>query len=385
MSKILISTGTRPDIIKLHPVYAAFKEIPSVEVITISSGQQLEMAEETFNVFDWKPTWRFGMTNETRSSLTGIVGFLLQKYGDMIQFTSADRPIDLMIVHGDIATSLAAAQAAFLHRVPVAHIEAGLRTARFEEPFPEEGVRRLIAQISSLHFAPTDRAYYNLTKENIPQEKIFITGNTVVDALHTILAKPLNGQPQMFDPKWRSGRPLVLITCHRRESWGENLQILARYVKAWSERYPEVCFVWPVHTNPNVHDTVNAVMQAELSVVRENLKLVPPLSYHVFTHLLAASDLVITDSGGVLEEATVLGKRTLVLRRVTERPEAFNHPCVNLVGYDFTFLNALIDNELSDRRGECFSQGEKINTEIFGDGNAGTKIVKYIMSYLMEK
>ena len=378
--KDLISPGTRPDIIKLHPIYAALKEIPSVEVITVSSGQQLEMAEETFNIFDWRPTWRFGMANETRTSLTSMVGFLLQKYGEMIQFTSVDKPIDLMIVHGDIATSLAAAQAAFLQHVPIAHVEAGLRTARFEEPFPEEGIRRLIAQISSLHFAPTEIAYNNLIKENIAVEKIFITGNTVVDALHTILAKPLNGTPQILDPEWRAGRPLVLITCHRRESWGENLRIFTRYVKKWSERYPEVCFVWPVHANPNVHDTVNSTMQVELAIVRENLKLVPPLSYHVFTHLLAASDIVITDSGGVLEEATILGKRTLILRRVTERPEALTCDHVSLVGYDFIFLNSLIDHELTSQRGEISKP-----LSLFGDGEAGKRIVDHIMLYLLNK
>lgn len=378
MSRILISTGTRPDIIKLQPVYDVLKDIPSIQTTTVSSGQQLEMAEDTFEVFDWKPDIRLGMSNDIRFSLSNLVGYLTQRYGGIIQGANENhKPYDLVIVHGDIATSLAAAQAAFLHHIPVAHIEAGLRTARFEEPFPEEGIRRLIAQITSIHFAPTQTAYDNLIKENILAEKIFITGNTVVDALHTILAKPLNGTPQILSSEWRAGRPLVLITCHRRESWGENLRVFANYVKGWSERYPDVCFVWPVHNNPQVHNTAATVLGP---TIRENLKSIPPLSYHVFTHLLASADIVITDSGGVLEEAAVLGKRTFVLRRVTERPEALTCDFVTLTGYDFTFLNHLINEELTSQRGEISKP-----LELFGDGQAGKRIVEHLIHYLMNK
>lgn len=373
MKHVVLVCGTRPDIIKLHPVYAALRALPALTVSTIASGQHVELADETFEVFGWQPDIRLWMTEATRASLPNMLGYLIGHYGDVLH----DLHPDLVLVHGDVVTALAGAQAAFLQNLPVAHVEAGLRSSRFEEPFPEEGIRRLIAQITTLHFAPTEGAAQNLYNENIAPASIFVTGNTVVDALLTILAKPLAALPDFLTEEWRAGRPLVLVTCHRRESWGAQLHQLAVLITELSERFPDVCFLWPLHPNPKVGGVLRQFIAG--AVRHENFKLLEALPYHVFAHTLASADIVLTDSGGVLEEATVLGKRTFVLRQVTERPEAFQSEQVTLVGYDFSVLHDLLAEEFAVRQVEVSTP-----LQVFGDGKAGERIAAQITKFLAE-
>lgn len=369
---IAIIFGTRPDIIKLYPVYEQLKDVSYVNLYTIFSGQQKELGEETLKVFSINPHIRLHMSDLDRQTLFSMDGYL--EYALGMQFKLLN--IDLIIVHGDVITAFAAVRAAFLQRIPVFHIEAGLRTSTFEEPFPEEGIRRSIAQITSLHFAPTEKAKENLLKENISEDKIFVTGNTVVDSLLSILSKPICIPPEFLEyiEKYKIN---ILVTCHRRDNWGENLEKLCKYMNSLTD-IKSIGVIWVGHSNPNVSNTLHTYLN------KDKILYLNPLNYKQFISIMDRVDMILTDSGGVIEETSVLNKPTIILRNETERPEALELPHTYIIGNDYNKISYCIEAHMRFEDELLKSKNNKslLNYQIFGDGTAGEQICNIIEHYL---
>jgi UDP-N-acetylglucosamine 2-epimerase (non-hydrolysing) len=358
--KILVAFGTRPEAIKLAPVIAELRRRPSVSVQVVTTAQHRELLDQVLTVFAIVPDRDLAVM-EPRQTLAELSGRVLTAMDSLL---SADRA-DLVIVQGDTTSAFMCGLAAFYRGVPVAHVEAGLRTESPTSPFPEEMNRRLTGALASLHFAPTERARRALLKEGVAAEHVFVTGNTVVDALYFIRqseAYAHSAAPVPLDAPER----LLLVTLHRRESWGAPLAGMCRALRAIAECRTDVRIVFPVHLNPEVRASVH---QSIGGVPR--VTLVEPLDYLQFIALLSASWLVLTDSGGVQEEAPALGRPVLVLRDTTERPEAVEQGVARLVGTDpdaiLSAALALIDHpDERDRMARTVSP--------FGDGRAAIRI-----------
>jgi len=352
--KIALIVGTRPDIIKMWPVYQALSQQNQLETVVIQSGQHDSLATQAFNSFSFQPNRTICIEDKDKLQLGTLHSALVREFTYV--FGELEKP-DLVLVHGDTTTAFSAGVAAFLLNIPIGHVEAGLRTSRFEYPFPEEGFRRAISRFTTLHFAPTAKSANNLYSENIIKN-VFITGNTVVDSLNYILNKTSG--------IYYSFKPSILVTCHRRESYQKPLKQLCESLIELSKHCQ---VVWPVHSNPNIRDTV-----IDLLSNTKNIYLIGPENYESFINRLNTSRVVITDSGGVMEEAAVLGVPTMVLRTESERPEVLSLDNVKLIGYNF---QDLIDktifwlNHESDRH---------INN-IFGDGTAGIRIAEIIKNW----
>lgn len=371
---ICLIFGTRPDIIKMAPIYEQLKYDPNINLYTIFSGQQKELGEETLKIFDIVPDIRIYMTDLDRSSLYSMDSHLEYSFG--AQFTL--RKPDIVIVHGDVITSFAAARSAFLQKIPVMHVEAGLRTSSMEQPFPEEGIRRMISEITSIHFCPTERAKENLLKENISEEKIFVTGNTIVDSLLTILSQPplLPVDVLHYIKNYKMN---ILVTCHRRDNWGENLEKLCKYINSLAEIQSSIGVIWVGHTNPNVFNTINKYLN------KYRILYVDPLNYNQFISVMDRVDMVLTDSGGVIEETAVMNKPIIILRNEIERPEALELPKVYLIGHDYQKINMYVEKEILNQRDKIKLDGSVLNYQIFGDGTAGEQISSIIQNYLERK
>ena len=374
--------GTRPEAIKMAPLVKEFQKHPDKFRTTVCvTGQHRQMLDQVLEIFGITPDYDLNIMKQgqdlydvTARVLTGMRSVLDEA-----------RP-DLVLVHGDTTTSTAAALAAFYKQIPVGHVEAGLRTHNIYSPWPEEMNRQITGRIASWHFAPTPLSRSNLTAEAVPEERILVTGNTVIDALHIVVDRIRNdsGLADGLKESLRlagydteradAGRRLVLITGHRRENFGEGFLNICRAIKALSEKYPEVDFVYPMHLNPNVRRPIHEVFGQELSGLG-NMFFIEPLEYLSFVFLMEKSYIVLTDSGGIQEEAPGLGKPVLVMRDTTERPEALEAGTVRLVGTDCDRIVSEISS-LMDSPDAYTRMSRAVNP--YGDGRACPRIVEFI-------
>lgn len=371
MKKILIIFGTRPEAIKMAPL--AKELLKSFNVGICVSGQHREMLDQVLDVFNITPDYDLDVMH-SKNDLADINSLILIGVRDVLQNFKPN----MVLVHGDTTTALSAATAAFYLKIPVAHIEAGLRTYNLESPFPEEFNRRVIGLISRYHFAPTTLAKKNLLKELKLENDIFVTGNTVIDSLLTIVNeyKNLDFESEIIEQlDFLSGKnntlpKIVLVTGHRRENFGQGFENICYALKEIALMFPEVQIVYPVHLNPNISKPINSIL-SDIS----NIHLIAPLSYISFVKLMEVSYLILTDSGGIQEEAPSLGKPVLVMRDTTERPEAVEAGTVKLVGTDknriINEVTALLQNS------EKYLSMAKIDNP-YGDGHASTKIRKIL-------
>lgn len=376
MKKVLFVFGTRPEAIKMCPLIIEFRKYPlDFETSVCVTGQHREMLDQVLEIFDVKPDYDLNIMKQGQD-LYDITSKVLLGVRDVLD---AVRP-DFVLVHGDTTTSMAAALAAFYQRIPVGHIEAGLRTHDIYAPWPEEMNRQITGRIAAFHFAPTQLSFENLLKENVVAEKVLVTGNTVIDALHWMVNKIRSDSKLEFfvrqeikqtgyDTTRLSGRrKMVLITGHRRENFGEGFLNICHAIGTLAHQYPDVDFVYPMHLNPNVRKPVLEVLGNH----NPNIFLMEPLKYMQFVFLMEKSYLLLTDSGGVQEEAPGLGKPVLVMRETTERPEAVQAGTVALVGTDRCKIEqgvaALLNEPLLYER-----MSKAVNP--YGDGKACKRIV----------
>lgn len=365
--------GTRPEAIKLAPVAFALRECTDrIDWRIIVTGQHRAMLDQALAMFDLKPDVDLDIMIPGQTLYDITVRCLAQ----MNKLLSAS-PLDMVIVQGDTTTTFAAALAAFYKQIPVAHVEAGLRTHNKLSPFPEEVNRRLTGVIADLHFPPTETSRDNLFAEKVDPSTVEVTGNTSIDALQWVLA---NRQPQFGAPLDRlieSGRRIVLLTSHRRENFGDPMRRAFQAIARTIQAYPDLELVFPVHPNPNVRREVEAVFAGQSRV-----HLIDPLDYVNFAHLMRRSYLILTDSGGVQEEAPTLGKPVLVLRDTTERPEGVHAGTARLVGTDAKQIESAMHALLSDA-GSYARMAEAVNP--YGDGLASRRIVERIVKFLASR
>ncbi|MFF1879655.1 non-hydrolyzing UDP-N-acetylglucosamine 2-epimerase [Leifsonia sp. NPDC058230] len=361
LPKVLVVSGTRPEAIKLAPVVHALESSKKIETIVVATGQHRSMLDQVNRLFGIEPRYDLDVLKD-RPDLAGITAAIVQGLGPILE---AERP-DLLMVQGDTTTVFAAALAAFYAKVPVAHVEAGLRTGDRYNPFPEEINRRLTTSLTSLHLAPTATSRANLLAEGVDPESIHVTGNTVIDALLDVTARHLPATDPALAGVAES-KSTVLITSHRRENWGEPMANIGRAIARLSTAFPETMFVLPAHLNPTVRDTLLPPLAGLANVI-----VTEPVDYVDMAFLLTASTIVITDSGGVQEEAPSLGKPVLVLRETTERPEAVEAGTVRLIGTDEEAIVAEATELLTDRAA-YEAMAHAVNP--YGDGLAARRIL----------
>ena len=369
--------GTRPEAIKMCPLVKEFKKRDDVfETIVCVTGQHREMLDQVLKIFDVTPDIDLNIMKQGQD-LTDVTVRILNGMRDVFKEC---RP-DVVLVHGDTTTSTAAALAAFYAQIPVGHVEAGLRTHNIYSPWPEEMNRQLTGRIATYNFSPTQLSKKNLIDENV-MGQIFVTGNTVIDALHYVVDKLKNDKAiakeqdeVLFNAGYdvtrlADGKKLVLITGHRRENFGDGFIRMVTAMKFLSEKYPEVDFVYPMHLNPNVRKPIHEVFGDNLT--RSNFFFIEPLQYLEFVHLMSKAFIVLTDSGGIQEEAPGLGKPVLVMRDTTERPEALESGTVHLVGTDYNKIVNEVSILLEDA--EAYARmSQAVNP--YGDGLACGRIV----------
>lgn len=384
--KILLVFGTRPEAIKMAPLVKAFEsEADTFDVRVCVTGQHREMLDQVLELFEIIPDIDLNIMHKGQN-LYDVTNAVLNGVGQVIR----DEHPDLVLVHGDTTTSMAAALASFYEQVPVGHVEAGLRTGNIYSPWPEEMNRQITGRIATLDFAPTKLSRENLIRENVNPENITVTGNTVIDALYQVVDKIKSNEGlrlkltrNLLDSGYdvhrleSDRRRLVLITGHRRENFGDGFHEMCRAIAYLAQKYPDVDFVYPVHLNPNVRNTVNEELSVKYN--SENLFLINPLDYFDFVFLMSKSCLVLTDSGGIQEEAPGLGKPVLVMRNTTERPEAVDAGTVKLVGTDFRkiteYVSVLLDDEV-----QYAQMAHAVNP--YGDGKACGRIVQSVKEHL---
>ena len=383
MKKILIVFGTRPEAIKMAPLVLAMKkEKEAFETKVCVTGQHREMLDQVLKIFDISPDYDLNIMKQGQD-LYDITARVLTGMRDVL---NACKP-DTVLVHGDTTTSTATALAAFYQQIPVGHVEAGLRTNNIYSPWPEEMNRQLTGRIATYDFAPTTLSRENLLKENVPEEKITVTGNTVIDALHMVVDR-LNSDKALLEEqievlkkagydarRLANGKRLVLITGHRRENFGQGFIDMVTAMKDLSERYPDVDFVYPMHLNPNVRKPIHQVFGEDLTSY-PNFFFIEPLQYVEFVYLMEKSHIVLTDSGGIQEEAPGLGKPVLVMRNTTERPEAVTAGTVKLVGTNHDLIVKEVST-LLDNADEYMKMSRAINP--YGDGKACQRIIEKLV------
>jgi UDP-N-acetylglucosamine 2-epimerase (non-hydrolysing) len=352
---IALVVGTRPEAVKMAPVARALDESGWAHPILIATGQHGDVVREVFDLFDLKISHELEISRDEHSVAELSARLLVE-----IDAVLGRHPVGLVLVQGDTATTLAGGLAGFFRRVPVAHLEAGMRTHDLGAPFPEEGNRRLVGQISSLHLAPTARARDNLLHEGVPAEQVVLTGNTVVDAL-------LSARRDPMDDDLLADRPVVVVTAHRRESWGEPLRRIGRAVARLARRHPDAVFVVAAHMNPLVRAEIEAAVRGCL-----NVHLAGPVAYGQFLGLLARAQLVLTDSGGIQEEAPTFGVPVLVTRDSTERTESVDAGRARLVGTDEDTIVSAADELLTDPTARLAMHGPNP----YGDGLAGQRVAQ---------
>lgn len=366
--------GTRPEAIKMAPLVKEFQaRANEFETIVCVTGQHREMLKQVLELFDIKPDYDLEIMKEGQDLYDVTTRVLL----GMREVLKKTKP-DVVLVHGDTTTSTAAALAAFYQQIPVGHVEAGLRTHNIYSPWPEEMNRQLTGRMASYHFAPTELSRKNLLAEGVATDRIFITGNTVIDALLQVVTR-VKGNADLRNEVSRkllqfgydvnrleAGRRLVLITGHRRENFGEGFLNICRAIQTLSKRFPEVDFVYPMHLNPNVRKPIREIFGDNLGGLG-NLFFIEPLEYLQFVTLMDRSSIVLTDSGGIQEEAPGLGKPVLVMRDTTERPEAVKAGTVKLVGTDYNQIVGNVEKLLTDNA--AYAEMSRANNP-YGDGKA---------------
>ena len=381
MKKIMLVFGTRPEAIKMCPLVKEFqKHTDAFETVVCVTGQHREMLDQVLEIFEVKPDFDLNIMKQGQD-LTDVTARVLTGMRDVF---SQCRP-DVVLVHGDTTTSTAAALAAFYQQIPVGHIEAGLRTHNIYSPWPEEMNRQITGRIATYNFSPTPLSETNLQAEKV-HGNIYVTGNTVIDALHLVVNKLKNdkelAQEQEavlseagYDVKRLSGgRKLVLITGHRRENFGDGFIRMVTAIRDLKNKYPDVDFVYPMHLNPNVRRPIHEVFGEDLSGLG-NMFFIEPLQYLEFVYLMEKSTIVLTDSGGIQEEAPGLGKPVLVMRDTTERPEALSSGTVHLVGTDYDKITSEVSTLLEDEQAYA-KMSKAVNP--YGDGKACDRIVRIL-------
>lgn len=372
--------GTRPEAIKMAPLVKEFQKYPEkFETIVCVTGQHREMLDQVLHIFEIVPDYDLNIMKQGQD-LYDVTARVLMGMRDVLK----EAQPDVVLVHGDTTTSMAAALAAFYQQIPVGHVEAGLRTHNIYSPWPEEMNRQITGRIATYHFAPTPLSKQNLLAEGVKEEHIYVTGNTVIDALYMVVDKIKNDkdldaelenllkQAGYDANRLVGGRKLVLITGHRRENFGDGFINMCTAIKDLTKKYPSVDFVYPMHLNPNVRKPIHEVFGEDLSNLG-NMFFIEPLEYLSFVYLMEKSTIVLTDSGGIQEEAPGLGKPVLVMRDTTERPEALEAGTVKLVGTNYDKIvnevSALLDNQ---------AYYEKMSKAVnpYGDGKACKKIIE---------
>ena len=366
MHRIAVVFGTRPECIKMAPVIRALDETPDVEAVMISSGQHKQMLEQVFEWFNIQPHRDLAIMRPAQT-LTDITCNTLSG----LEKVFAEEPLDLVLVHGDTTTTLASTMAAFYAKIPVGHVEAGLRTYDYTAPWPEEMNRHVVDHLATLHFAPTELSKQHLLEERIPKEGIFITGNTVIDAFLTVVEEGY----RFRDPRL-AGLPerMMLITAHRRESFGAPLENAFHAMREIIDAEEDLVAVYPVHRNPNVLGPAERILGGHPRII-----LTEPLDYKEFSNLIARSTLILTDSGGIQEEAPTLGKPVLVMRDVTERQEAIEAGTARLVGCD---RERIVSEALKLLRNPAEYDSMARRNNPFGDGTAGRQIADLCTAWL---
>jgi UDP-N-acetylglucosamine 2-epimerase (non-hydrolysing) len=378
--KVLSVFGTRPEAIKMAPLVKELQKRNIISSICVTA-QHREMLDQVMELFELMPDYDLNIMKSGQDLYDITSSVIMRLKGVYSEFNP-----DLILVHGDTTTSMVAALAAYYKQIPVGHVEAGLRTHNIYNPWPEELNRRITSCIAKYNFTPTKLSMQNLINESIPENSIFITGNTVIDALFSILDKiktdvsvlqtiytnlKNNGFNMKFVENWEKGHRMVLITCHRRENFGKNMENIFEAIKELCFRFSHVSFVLPMHLNPNVRNIIRNVFQ---NVQLNNLFLTEPLDYLSFTYLMKLSYLIMTDSGGIQEEAPSLGKLVLVLRETTERPEAIQAGTVRLVGTDFNNIVSEVEKVL------ILESHYLVNKNPYGEGNSSEIIADIIIN-----
>lgn len=373
--------GTRPEAIKMAPLVKELqKHNNTFETIVCVTGQHREMLDQVLHIFDIKPDHDLNIMKQGQD-LYDVTARVLTGMRDVLKEVQPD----VVLVHGDTTTSTAAALAAFYQQIPVGHVEAGLRTHNIYSPWPEEMNRQITGRIATYHFAPTPLSRQNLLTEAVDDSKITVTGNTVIDALYWVVDKikkdkTLNNEQEQvlfkagYDiNRLKNGKKLVLITGHRRENFGDGFIHMCTAIKDLALKYPDVDFVYPMHLNPNVRKPIREVFGNENTI--SNMFFIEPLEYLTFVYLMEKSTIVLTDSGGIQEEAPGLGKPVLVMRDTTERPEALDAGTVKLVGTDYNKIFNEVSELLDDKKSY-----EKMSKAVnpYGDGLACTRIIKHL-------
>ena len=374
--------GTRPEAIKMAPLVKEFQKYPDkFKIVVCVTGQHREMLDQVLHIFDILPDYDLNIM-KLGQDLYDVTSRVLLGMRDVLKEVKPD----IVLVHGDTTTSTAAALAAFYLQIPVGHVEAGLRTNNIYSPWPEEMNRQITGRIATYHFAPTPLSKQNLLAENVKLEQIAVTGNTVIDALYMVVDKIKNDKALNVElesilshagydvNRLANGKKMVLITGHRRENFGGGFISICKAIQVLTQKYPEVDFVYPMHLNPNVRKPIHEVFGEELSNLG-NMFFIEPLEYLSFVYLMEKSTIVLTDSGGIQEEAPGLGKPVLVMRDTTERPEALEAGTVKLVGTDYDKIvnevSALLDNK------EYYERMSKA-VNPYGDGKACNRIVNFL-------
>jgi UDP-N-acetylglucosamine 2-epimerase (non-hydrolysing) len=374
MKKVMLVFGTRPEAIKMAPLVKEFQKSPDFETVVCVTAQHRQMLDQVLNLFDITPDYDLDVMKPGQDLYEVTSNIILG-----LKPVLAEAKPDIVLVHGDTATTMATSIAAFYQQITVAHVEAGLRTHNIYSPWPEEGNRQVTGRLATYHFAPTDESRANLLKENVDDTNVIVTGNTVIDALLSVVSKIESDKAleqtlvaTIADKGYvvnRSKR-LILVTGHRRENFGQGFLNICEGLKSLALEYPDVDIVYPVHLNPNVQKPVNEI----LSDV-DNVFLIDPLDYEPFVYMMYNSHFILTDSGGIQEEAPSLGKPVLVMRDTTERPEALEAGTVKLVGTDkdkiISECKILLENE------EAYKVMSKSHNP-YGDGKACERIVSYL-------
>ena len=382
--KIMLVFGTRPEAIKMAPLVIKLKQREDLETIVTVTGQHRQMLDQVLDLFEIKPDYDLDIMRPGQD-LFDVTARIIT---GMRTVLDAARP-DLVLVHGDTSTSTAAALSAFYRRIPVGHVEAGLRTGDIYSPWPEEMNRRLTGRLATMHFAPTEASKGNLLRENVSPDNIAVTGNTVIDALKMVVAK-IDADTKIeqdirkqiaemgYDCSRLDGkRRLVLITGHRRENFGDGFLNICNAIRHLAETHPDTDFVYPMHLNPNVRKPIAQVFGDESSRL-ENIFFIDPLDYLPFVYMMKSAYLILTDSGGIQEEAPSLGKPVLVMRSVTERPEALEAGTIHLVGTDRQTIIDTCERFLLD---EEYYRNHTLIANPYGDGTACEKIIDFIAAH----
>ena len=383
MKKVMLVFGTRPEAIKMAPLVKEFqKQKERIETVVCVTGQHREMLDQVLEIFDIKPDYDLNIMKQGQD-LYDVTARVLTGMREVLKEVKPD----VVLVHCDTTTSTAAALATFYQQIPVGHVEAGLRTHNIYSPWPEEMNRLLTGRLATYHFSPTPLSRNNLIKESIDDRNIIVTGNTVIDALYWVVDKiknnkELNNELENVLSKagydvnrLNNGKKLVLITGHRRENFGDGFINMCTAIKDLMVKYPDVDFVYPMHLNPNVRKPIHEVFGENLSGLK-NMFFIEPLEYLSFVYLMEKSSIVLTDSGGIQEEAPGLGKPVLVMRNTTERPEALNAGTVKLVGTDYNKIVNEVSSLIDDK-----AAYEKMSKAVnpYGDGLACGRIVNALL------